>query len=296
MEGRKYPREYLVAEIKRVARELGERPTMAQFDELGRVAAVTVAKRFNVWMHALGAAGFDAPKPILSYTDSALRSALVPVSSEIGRTPTMREFEARCAISASTVRLRLGGSWAAACKSAGLLPRRHKPRPPATGGWNKGHRSLQLPEDELAYLYEVEGLSASSIAQRVGSSRGTVLRALREQGIAVKRLHYSMPRETTIESMVYQELEQRNVPFARRQVVDGLYEVDAIIMGARIVIECDGEYWHSLPGRPEKDAKRDRYLESRGYLVLRFTESEIKHDVESCGQIVVDALVARLKG
>lgn len=294
MEGRRYPREYLVAEIKRVARLAGEMPSMRLFDERGEVAAVTVAKRFRGWRNALAAAGFDPAKARIKYSDDELMDELRRVAAELGHTPTTTEFSSRSDFNASTVSRRLGGSWGAACRSAGLVPRPVKPTPPAIGGWNKGRRKFKISKDELSYLYETEGLSASAIGARLGTSCQSVLRALREHEIEVKRLHYSMPRETTIETLLYRELERRNVPFARRQVVDGLYEVDALIMGARIVIECDGEYWHSLPGRPEKDAKRERYLRSRGYLVLRFPEAALRADIEACGQEVVDALLSRI--
>ena len=46
MKGHRYPREFLVAEIKRVARIVCEIPSMRQFDEHSKVAAVTVEKRF----------------------------------------------------------------------------------------------------------------------------------------------------------------------------------------------------------------------------------------------------------
>jgi very-short-patch-repair endonuclease len=125
--------------------------------------------------------------------------------------------------------------------------------------------------------------------------KNSVLRVLREYGIEIKRLHYSMPRETTIETLLYGELERRNVPFVRQQVVDVRYLVDALIMGAKIVIECEGDYWHSLPGRPEQDAKRQKYLQSRGYIVLRFSEAAIRADARACGEIVVEALLDRIK-
>jgi very-short-patch-repair endonuclease len=104
-----------------------------------------------------------------------------------------------------------------------------------------------------------------------------------------------MPRETSIETLMYRELERRNVPFSRQQVIDGRFLVDAVIVGPKIIIECDGDYWHALPGRPEKDAKRQKYLESHGYKVLRFSEAAIKSDIQQCGSIVVAALFERIK-
>lgn len=292
---RRYPREFLVAEIKRVARLVGDIPSMRQFDEYSELAAVTVEKRFKGWKNALASAGFDPSKARTKYDDQELKDEIQRVAKELGRTPSTTEFGQRSIISFSRIAQRLGGTWAAACRAAGLAPPVIATRVSVKGGWNKGQRKFQIPKDELSYLYETEGLSASAIAARLGTSRSSVLRALREYGIEIKRLHYSMPRETTIETLLYRELERRNVPFARQQVVDGRYLVDALITGARIVIECDGEYWHSLPGRPEQDAKRQKYLQTRGYVVLRFSEAALRTDVQACGQAVVDALFERIK-
>jgi len=294
-EGRRFPREFLVAEIKRVARIVGEMPTMAQFEEHSDVSAVTLAKRFKGWKNALASAGFDSSRARTTYDEQDLKDELTRVAQKLGHTPSTTEFAANSDFSASTVTQRLGGSWPLACRSVGLVPPIIENKPPPKGGWNKGQRKFKISKDELSYLYETEGLSASAIATRLGTSRTSVLRTLREYGFEIKRLHYSMPRETTIETLLYRELERRNVPFARQQVIDGRYLVDALITGARIVIECDGDYWHSLPGRPEQDAKRQKYLQSRGYVVLRFSEAVLRADIAACGQKVVEALLERIR-
>ena len=163
------------------------------------------------------------------------------------------------------------------------------------GAVHKGQRKLQIHKDELQYLYEVEGLSASAIAIRLNVGRGTVLRRMEEFGIPVKKLHYTMPRETAIEAKIYQELERRGVTFVKQQVIDGLWVADALIPGARVVVECDGEYWHALPEMIERDRKKDGYLKSRGYKVFRFPEAAIHSDVQGCVQRIVDALINRYK-
>lgn len=55
----------------------------------------------------------------------------------------------------------------------------------------------------------------------------------------------------------------------------GRYVVDLYIPSCRLVIECDGAYWHSLPGALEKDRRRDETLLSSGYRVLRLPEATI---------------------
>ena len=54
----------------------------------------------------------------------------------------------------------------------------------------------------------------------------------------------------------------------------GRYYVDFFVPGKRLVIECDGDYWHSQ--RIEHDGKRDAFLRGQGYGVLRLSERSIR--------------------
>ena len=58
----------------------------------------------------------------------------------------------------------------------------------------------------------------------------------------------------------------------RRQVPIGVYVVDFACLSARLIIEADGSV-HAL--RTFDDAKRDAWLTSQGFRVLRFPNSEI---------------------
>ncbi len=294
MEGRKYPRDYLLAELKRVAKLLGKIPTMDEFRDNSKVSPQTLVARFHGWTAALASSGFDAKKARLTYQDIDLLEELRRVAHEFGRTPSCPEFDAKSKMSSSTTSQRFGGSWEKACIAAGLKPFVPTKPPNVVAGWNRGHRKLEISREDLQYLYDVEGLSASAIATKLKVSRGTVLRRMGEYEISVKRLHYSMPRETSIEAKMYAELERRGVTFVKQQVVDGLWVVDALVPGARVVIECDGEYWHSLPDAVAKDKRKDAYLSSRGFTVLRFPEAAINADVAGCVQRVVDVLIDRL--
>jgi very-short-patch-repair endonuclease len=295
MSADRYPREYLLSELKRVARLIGKMPAMPEFDRESNVSSQTLVKRFKGWKNALASAGFDPDKAKYSYQENELIEELKRVATALGRTPSVEEFKKMSTISPTAVTRRFGKTWAEACEFVGLPAYVRKPNSNLPKLWakRKGYRKLRISADELHYSYEVEGLSASAIAKRHEVSKDVVLRALREQGIEIKRLHYTMPRSTSIEEMLYNELERRGITFTKQQIVDGLYVTDAIIPGARVIIECDGEYWHSLEGRADKDKKRDKYLTSRGYIVVRFPEAAIRADVAKCVQKIVDILIDR---
>jgi very-short-patch-repair endonuclease len=59
------------------------------------------------------------------------------------------------------------------------------------------------------------------------------------------------------------------------------YWPDFLIPSKNLIIECDGKYWHEMPGRAEHDELRDRKLRGLGYTVVRLSEESINSDAHS---------------
>ena len=51
---------------------------------------------------------------------------------------------------------------------------------------------------------------------------------------------------------------------------------------SNIIVEVDGIYWHSKPEVNKRDIRQTEYLESQGFTVFRFTDIEIRQDMTSC--------------
>jgi len=71
----------------------------------------------------------------------------------------------------------------------------------------------------------------------------------------------------------------------RRQIPIGRYIVDFACHERRLVVEVDGGQ-HSGAAR---DIERDRWLESKGYRVLRFWNSDVLRNRAGVLQVIVDA-------
>ncbi|MBE7468265.1 MAG: hypothetical protein DPW09_34290 [Anaerolineae bacterium] len=76
----------------------------------------------------------------------------------------------------------------------------------------------------------------------------------------------------------------------RKQVWIDKYRVDFYLSDKRVIIELDGHDGHKSKEDRTRDAKRERYLERKGYRVIRFTGSEIYKNARQCVQEVVDFL------
>jgi very-short-patch-repair endonuclease len=95
--------------------------------------------------------------------------------------------------------------------------------------------------------------------------------------------------DTSIELKVEKELKFRNIKY-RKQAFICRHSVDFYLLGYKVVIECDGDYWHNLPGAKEKDNAKDKDLKKRGYKVLRFWEHEINNDFEKVSDKIINSL------
>lgn len=83
---------------------------------------------------------------------------------------------------------------------------------------------------------------------------------------------------TSIEKTVSEYLTKRDIVF-KSQFQIGYYIIDIYIPEYKLVIECDGDYWHSTPKMISHDKKKDAYLKNHGYKVIRLQEHKIKENV-----------------
>jgi very-short-patch-repair endonuclease len=60
-----------------------------------------------------------------------------------------------------------------------------------------------------------------------------------------------------------------------REYPVGRYLIDVAVPSLLLAFEADG-WTHRLPGRVERDKKKDAFLESQGWTVIRFTNGQIE--------------------
>jgi very-short-patch-repair endonuclease len=92
--------------------------------------------------------------------------------------------------------------------------------------------------------------------------------------------------ESPIEELLWEEM-QRQVPAGNlvrihRQHPVGSYRLDFAIPSKMVCIELDGHEYHKTKRQRTHDARRDRYLQSNGWRVFRFTGTEVHKDVHKC--------------
>jgi very-short-patch-repair endonuclease len=72
------------------------------------------------------------------------------------------------------------------------------------------------------------------------------------------------------------------------------FQPDFTFPDARLFVQADGTYWHSLPKNRRLDHEFERVAAEHGWMVLRFSEDQIRRDPNICAYMVSRALAMSL--
>lgn len=89
-------------------------------------------------------------------------------------------------------------------------------------------------------------------------------------------------KNTDIELKMEKELKRRNVNYQKQVPLCKIAVVDFYLPEYRTIIQCDGDYWHNLPGSRKRSERQDKVLTFNGFNVYRFWGHEINESVKKC--------------
>ena len=90
---RNIPKKELIADLKRVAKDLRKSPTIDEYNERGSYHSTTLTRHFGSWPKALKAAGLSETRSPLNIPKEELFQNLQEVWIKLGRQPRYREIQ-----------------------------------------------------------------------------------------------------------------------------------------------------------------------------------------------------------
>ncbi len=94
---------------------------------------------------------------------------------------------------------------------------------------------------------------------------------------------------SSIEQKITNEAKKNGFVFYNNHRI-GKYFADLYFPNYKMVVECDGKYWHGLPSAWMRDGRRDFWFRNNGYGVIRLKEDEINKDPEIAFNKVIKAI------
>jgi very-short-patch-repair endonuclease len=103
---------------------------------------------------------------------------------------------------------------------------------------------------------------------------------------------YRRAHPSNLEAAVADMLNGIGVFFDSNAVIGEICVAD-FLLGNKVIIETDGEYWHNQ--RQASDAARDTKLRDDGYQVLRLSEQFIVNCPDECVAVIANFLANALE-
>jgi len=96
-------------------------------------------------------------------------------------------------------------------------------------------------------------------------------------------------KQTEAEKKIWQHLRNREIAGYkfRRQHVIGSYIIDFVCLSRKLIVEVDGGQHFETT---KYDAKRTKFLESRGFSIIRFWNNDVLIDTDAVMQNIYSAL------
>ena len=101
------------------------------------------------------------------------------------------------------------------------------------------------------------------------------------QRYCCKRCAFASTGETDIEKIFREELDKKGFRYEQYRKI-GPFFVDFYLPDQNIIIECDGIHWHTKPEVIKRDIRKNQQLQNDGFKLFRFTDKEIKQDIDRC--------------
>ena len=152
--------------------------------------------------------------------------------------------------------------------------------------FKKGHKSFMTDEVKGKISMAMKGIQHTEDARKKMSIAAKGRKFSEETRKKLRERIINNPnkifKNTSIELKVEEELRNRNIDYQKQVPLCKVAVVDFYLPEYRIVIQCDGDYWHNLPDHKVRDEIQDRVLNFNGFNIFRFWEHEIDTDVKKC--------------
>lgn len=142
-----------------------------------------------------------------------------------------------------------------------------------------------LAEAEYKGLLDLQAIHAVMGRGRTGSATLRLALARHEPRIARAK--------SEVERRFLRLCEQTGLPMPEVNVKIGRMTVDALWREQRVVVEVDTYRTHGSRARMERDRRRELYLRARGFIVLRYTDTQIDEEPDAVAADLRLSLAAR---
>ena len=148
--------------------------------------------------------------------------------------------------------------------------------------WNKGRKMTDYPQCGFKkgnpgfHTLENDKSRSEALKGRKPSNWSSLYTPEINQKRRIARLKQKLPTiDTSIELKVKDYLDKNKIKYIHPWNLGNRFQPDFYLPNYNLIVECDGDYWHSRPEVIKRDKQKDAYAKKCGFNILRLSESEI---------------------
>jgi len=149
---------------------------------------------------------------------------------------------------------------------------------------------IKISKAKSGFNHHMWGKHVSEEVKRKisNSEKGKILSNETKNKIKKARLKQIIPIKDTLPERILQKtLDDLNIKYNKHKAIIGQPD---LFIEPNICIFADGDYWHNIPDQTTKDVMINTTLTKQGYKVLRFWEHNIKNDIETCKNKILEVI------
>lgn len=126
--------------------------------------------------------------------------------------------------------------------------------------------------------------------RNISAGWGTASRRAQAIRMSHRRAKGLSEHPNGIEKLMWCTLSKLGLKFKFCPVLCG-FVPDFVLENFKLIIECNGKYWHSLPEVKRRDRRKRYRFKKAGYTVLAFTDQQIRKSP----QVVIDKILEKVR-
>lgn len=135
--------------------------------------------------------------------------------------------------------------------------------------WAQGDHDGQFTEEVLEVMAEK---ATANWAAGVYGDPSEIMKARWERGC----FDHRVMNPSSLERKIAEALNAYNISYAQQYRIEGDRRSFDFFIEPNVLVEVDGEYWHSRPGRAEQDKQKTELAKERGFTLARVPERAFK--------------------
>jgi len=136
----------------------------------------------------------------------------------------------------------------------------------------------------------IKGKNTGTLEERHGVKKANIIKDKIRRNTIKQHMKGFPQTNTSIEIRMQKLLDKNQIKYLHPFNFNDKFACDFALVEKKIIIECDGDYWHNREDIKNRDKSKNAYIKACGWKMLRFWESDINNNINEVEKRIIPNL------